>query len=380
MYFVEKTKGLNFFKHFDFVFLFEILLLSIMGLLILSSATRNLDGGTKKVIVQAGALIIGIIIAFVISAVDYKDFKILGWLFYFISLVLLVFVIFKGIGLEETGSNSWIAVPIIGRLQPSELAKITFIIVIAVYLEKIKEGQSNKVKDVLILLALATVPIGLVLLQPDYGTAIVFVFIIIAMLFTFGIKYRYLLAAFIVAIPISAFTWFFLLNNERKSRILTFLSPGSDPQGAGYQIILATRTIGSGQIFGKGWLHGVLTSRGTVPASSTDMIFTVICEEFGFIGAILLVILISAILFRCLYIAKNSRDLFGSYVVVGLCAMMGFHFFFNIGVCVGIFPVSGIPLPFISAGGSAMITNYLAIGIILSVSMRRKRAIFNNSQ
>ena len=379
MYFVEKTKGLNFFKHFDFTLLTEILLLSLAGLFILFSALKY-DNSEKRLIVQAVALILGIIIAFIISAIDYKDFKILGWLFYFISLILLVYVIKKGVGLEQMGANSWIVIPVIGSFQPSELSKITFIIVIAVLLEKLKESQEYKFKDILKIFVIAAMPIGLVILQPDFGTAMVFIFILVVMLFAFGIKYKYLFAAFIASIPASAFTWFFLLNEKRKERILTFLSPGSDPQGAGYQVIRAIRTIGSGQMFGKGWLQGPQTLRGTVPERATDMIFTVVCEQFGFIGAVLLMILICAILMHCLYVARNSRDLFGSYVVVGLTAMLGFHFFFNIGVCIGIFPVSGIPLPFISSGGSATITNFISIGIILSVSMRRKRAIFNNSQ
>ena len=174
--------------------------------------------------------------------------------------------------------------------------------------------------------------------------------------------------------------WFSpILNEKRKNRIRVFLDPTLDKQGAGYQSSLSIRTIGSGQTYGKGILNGIQTQRGTVPVKESDFIFTVVGEELGFVGAVSILILIFFLVIRCIYIAKNSRDLFGSLLVIGLTAMMGFHFIENIGMCIGLTPITGIPLPFFSSGGTSMITNFFSIGIILSVSMRRKRAIFNNT-
>ncbi len=372
MYSVEKTRSLNFFKHFDFVLLISVLLLSIIGLLAISSATKSSPDGSGMVIKQAVCIALGIIIAFTLSVIDYKDFKILGLILYSISLVLLVYVLFKGVGGKNYGSNSWILLPFGQQFQPAELAKITFIIVLSIYFEKLKEKRV--LKNILIIALLSILPIGLVVLQQDFGTAMVFVFIMFVLLFAYGLRYRYLIAAMVMSIPISLFAWFYVLNGARKARILIFLNPQLDPQITGYQMIQAKRAIGSGQMYGKGLFNGVTT----VPEQKNDMIFTVIGEQLGFIGAVIIITLIFFMLFRCIYIAKNSRDLFGSYLIIGLTGMMGFHFLENIGANLGLLPLTGIPLPFISYGGTAMITNYLAIGIMLSVSMRRKRTIFNS--
>jgi len=168
-----------------------------------------------------------------------------------------------------------------------------------------------------------------------------------------------------------------VLKPHQKKRILTFIFPGSDSD-ASYQVDKARIAIGSGKLFGKGLYEGIQTQAesGGVPIKESDFIFTVVGEELGFIGALVMIILIYFILMRCLYIAKNSRDKFGSFLVAGVTAMFAFHFIENIGMCVGVLPVTGIPLPFVSYAGTAMITNYVALGIVLSVSMRRKRTLF----
>lgn len=377
MYFVEKSKGINFVKQFDYLMLGSVLTLSLVGLLVLFSATRTVEGGDSVFIKQAVFLVVGIIIAFVISAVDYKDFKILGIPLYIASVGLLVYVYFKGTGKQQWGSNSWME--IMGfSFQPSEIAKIAFIIIAAIFLERIKDGQDLS-KNIIKLMVYSAIPIGLVLIQPDYGTAMVFIFAFLVMVFVCGLPYRYILGVFFASIPAGLFTWFFLLNEKRKNRIRIFFNPGADPQDSGYQILRSIRAIGSGQLYGKGLFRGVLNRRNAVPVKVSDFIFTVIGEELGFVGSAAIVLLIFIILMRCLYIAKNSRDAFGSFLVIGITAMMGFHFIENIGMNIGILPITGIPLPFVSAGGSALLTNYIAIGIILSVSMRRKRTIFNSS-
>jgi rod shape determining protein RodA len=377
MYFVEKTKGLNFFKHFDYLLFFAILILSGIGLVVLYSATRSMAVGDMLMIKQIIGIALGVVLALIISTIDYKDFKVLGIVFYLISIFLLVYVHFKGTIGKSMDSNSWISLPGGFSFQPSEIAKIAFVIVISIFLDRIKEGQGQH--NFLKLIIYSVIPLGLVLAQPDYGTALVFVFILCIMLFIYGIKYKYIFGTFLLSIPALGLIWISpLLNDARKNRIRVFLDPNLDKQGASYQIERSMRTIGSGQTYGKGILQGVQTQRGTVPVKESDFIFTVIGEELGFVGSTIIIGLIFFILIRCIYIAKNSRDFFGSMLVIGLTAMIGFHVVENLGMCIGLLPITGIPLPFISSGVSSLITNYIAIGIILSVSIRRKRAIFNS--
>jgi len=200
------------------------------------------------------------------------------------------------------------------------------------------------------------------------------------MVFICGIPYRYIVASACAFIALSPVLWLFVLQPHQKDRILTFLFPSmANASDEAFQLLRSIMAIGSGGLYGKGLYNGIQTQNGRVPVKESDFIFTVIGEELGFIGSIILLIIIFFILLRCIYIAKDSRDTYGSLLVVGLTAMYGFHFIENIGMCVGVMPITGIPMPFVSYGGTAMISNYLGIGVILSVSMRRKRALFKAS-
>lgn len=379
MYFVEKTKGYDYFKLFDYYLLAAVLILSGIGIVVLSSAVNSNPSHDSIILKQAVSLGLGIVLALIISMMDYKDFKNIGIIIYFISTILLVVVLIIGTGKEQWGAKSWLVVPVVGSFQPSELAKIGTVIVISIFFERIYEGQYVK-KDLVKLIIYISIPLGLVLMQPDAGTAMVFMFAFIIMVFICRIPYKYVfgtIGAFIASIPI---LWMVVLRDHQKKRIITFLYPESDPLGDGFQVVRSKLAIGSGRIFGKGIKQGIQTQNNGVPIKESDFIFTVIGEELGFIGAIAVLIIIYFILMRCIYIAKNSRDAYGSFLVIGLTSMMAFHFIENIGMCIGVLPVTGIPLPFVSLGGSAMVTNYIGIGIILSVSMRRKKPIFNSSQ
>lgn len=383
MYFVEKTKGTNFIRQFDYPLFLAVFILSLIGISVLKSAI-GIQGFSSVWFKQVICLLIGITLAFVTCTIDYKDFKTLGIILYVASVFLLILVLF--IGKKQNGSTSWFELPIIGSFQPSELAKVAFILVVPVFFERIKEGQQVG-KNIIKLLVYTAIPISLILLQPDAGTALVFVFSFLVMLFIYGIPYRYFLIV-IGSIAASApFMWLFILPSHMKNRILTFIMPNTDLQGTGLQVYRSKMTIGSGQLFGKGLFHGLQTQNSSslansfnVPEKQNDFIFSVIGEELGFIGSMLVLALVFFILFRCLYIARNSRDGYGSFMVIGITAMLAFHFIENIGMNIGVLPVTGIPLPFVSQGGSALVTNYISLGVLLSVSMRRKRAIFNNSQ
>ena len=376
MYYVEKTKGFEYQKQFDYILFTAVLLLTAIGIIALSSAVKTIPGGDKMLVKQVVSVIIGITAALVINMIDYKDFKTIGFILYYGSIVLLVLVLFIGTGKEKWGSNSWLILPVIGSFQPSETAKITFIMTIAVFFERLKESMD--VKNIVKLAFYSMLPIGLILLQPDAGTAIVFMCMFGAIIYIIGLPYKYIFGSIMAFIISTPFLWFFILQPHQKNRIYGLLFPDSDKQGATYQINKAIEAIGSGKLFGKGLYRGLQTQSTTgVPVKESDFIFTVIGEEMGFIGGVLVILLVMLILFRCLYIARNSRDLYGSYLVIGYTAMYAFHFFQNIGMNIGILPITGIPLPFISYGGTAMITNFIAIGIIMSVSARRKKTIFN---
>ncbi len=378
MYFVEKTKGLNFFKNFDYPLFVAVLILSFIGLAVVRSATlTRVDGGLRSIAVQLIGIALGIISAVILSSIDYKDFKALGIIIYAVSIALLIFVLKWGTG-EELGSRSWINIKGITSFQPSELAKIAFIMVISIFLERISEGQ--KKHNIIKLILYSSVLIGLVVAQQDYGTTMVFMFIFFAMLFVCKLPYKYIFMMIGTFLASTPFIWFFVLNDTRRGRIISFIYPELDPLGAGLNVSRSKCAIGSGQMFGKGLFDGIQTQNSSVPVKESDFIFSVIGEELGFIGSIVVILLIIFILVRCIYIAKNSRDAYGSFLVIGVAAMLAFHAFENIGMGIGILPVTGIPLPFVSSGGSALVTYYMAIGIVLSVSIRRKRVLFNNSQ
>jgi rod shape determining protein RodA len=382
MYFLEKTKGINFFRRFDYMFFLCVIVLSVFGLVVLESATRTMLSGSRIMFVQTLGIVLGVTLALFISAIDYRILKLVGIFLYSASVLLLIFVLIKGSGLEEVGSKSWLKLPGGISFQPAEVAKITFIITVADLLEKMKEGQG---KYNLLKLALASaIPISLVLMQPDYGTAVVFFVILAFMLYIWGIKYRYILISAGATIASLPAVWFFFFKDDKKrmQRITEFLFPGHDPSGASYQVIKAKMAIGSGRLFGSGLGKGIQTQNPVegIPVKESDCIFAVIGEELGFLGTFFVVVLVTAILIRCLYIASRSADLFGEYLVIGITGMFTFHFFENIGMNIGLLPVTGIPLPFVSAGGSAVISSYIAVGIVLSVAVRRKTAMFNSDR
>jgi rod shape determining protein RodA len=218
-----------------------------------------------------------------------------------------------------------------------------------------------------------------VLLQKDLGTALVFAFIFLTFIYIAGIPYRFifiLCGGLMLSLP---FIWVYVLNDKRKERILTFISPERDPQGAGYHVIMSKMAIGSGQLFGQGYGSGILTQNRRVPVNESDFIFSVVGEELGFIGGIIFILLGLFIILRCIHIAKNASDSYGSFLVIGVTAMLAFNFIENIGMSIGVLPVTGLPLPFVSQGGTSILANYIGIGIVLSVSLRRKKKSLNSA-
>ena len=318
---------------------------------------------------QLVAIAIGILAALFLSSVDYRYYQLPSYIGYIGCVIILLITTLFGAGGVTFGNRAWITMLGV-NFQPSEFAKITFIVVSSSFFERISEKRADKL-DYLKLVFYAALPVVLVQLQKDTGTALVFVVIFAVMLYVGGIKYRYIfgaISAFIIALP---FIWNNVLRDVQKMRIMIFLNPDLDKSNAGYQPSLARAAIGAGEILGRQADGSTKFRYSIVPWRQTDFIFTVIAERTGFIGCVLLISLYAFILLRCFYIASKAQDRYGEFMAAGLTSMIMFHFIENVGMCIGLMPITGIPLPFISYGGTSMITNYLAIGIILSVSVTR---------
>ncbi len=360
----------NFIKNFDFILFIIVIMATIFGIMMVSSATNNFDNSSTYIFKQVLSFVIGIILMFIVTIIDYNYIGSFWRIIYIVSVTFLVSVLFLGTGVEEWGATRVIQVWKF-TIQPSEIVKIGFIITLAKHIDNVKENI-NDIRHILMILLHLMVPVILIHKQPDLGTQLALIFIFIGIIFIAGINLKYIIISIITAISLSPIAWFFLLSPYQKNRILTFLNPESDPLITGYQVIQSKISVGSGQLLGKGLFKGTQTQLGYLPAKHTDFIFAVIGEELGFLGCVFTIILLMIIIWRCISIARNSKDTFGSFICTGVASMFIFHTLENIGMCIGLTPVTGIPLPFISYGNSALITNLVAIGLVLNVNMRRK--------
>lgn len=361
-----------FFKNMDFWLAILTLATTLFGIVVISSAGG--ENAVRYVIVQSAALVLGIIGISALMVLDYEYMAGISRYLTIIGLVLLVIVLIPGIGKVENGARSWFEFGPVS-LQPAEIVKIIFIIVFAKQLSD-NERQINDFRTVLKLLAYGAVPILLILVQPDFGTATVFAFMFIAMIFVAGIGRRYIIGGAAAIAVLAPAAWFFVLQDYQKQRLITVFNPEADPSGAGYHIIQSKLAVGSGRIFGAGLFKGSSQLNNALPERHTDFIFSVVCEELGIIGAILVIVLVCAIILRCIYIGMNARNSLGTYMCTGVAAMLIFQTFENIGMCIGLFPVTGITLPFFSYGGSSLLTTLLAIGIVLNVKYRSRMINF----
>ena len=357
----------------DTKLLFAVIISVIFGIIMINSATLSL-GSTKYVLVQSLAFVIGIAAALIITFMDYSILKQLRFLAMGVGLALLVLVLILGFGREDTGTQGWINLGFV-NIQPAEIAKVCFLVSFSAHVSRIKE-DINSIPNILLLILHLAVPVALILLQPDMGTAMVFMFMFILMVFFAGISYKYILSAAGVGIVGCLAAWFLFLKDYQKERFFSFLNPEADPLGTGYHIIQSKIAVGSGQLFGTGYAKGIQTQMGYLPEKQTDFIFSVICEELGFIGAAAVIILLFFIICRIFINARRAKDTFGEMLCVGAGAMLLFHTIENIGMCINLLPITGIPLPFFSYGGSNMITSMIAIGIVLSVSFHRRNNTF----
>jgi rod shape determining protein RodA len=352
--------------HFDWPLLTLVLIISFIGVLNLYSATfgeveSNLYA---KQILWIG---IGLVFALFITVFDHRFYRDLAYIFYGISLVLLMAIFVYNIINPEV--SRWIKVgPFF--FQPAELTKITIILALAKYFDRFSKRDGYLLRDLIIPFAILLVPSLLVAKQPDLGTAISLLLIGFSIVLFVKIKWKSLVIIIIGGISVLPFMWNFLMPYQKK-RILTFFRPELDPLGAGYHIIQSKIAVGSGGILGKGFLKGTQCKLHFLPAQHTDFVFSVLAEEWGFLGGLILLGLYLFLITWGLNISIRSKDRFGTIVAFGIVSLIFWHVIINIGMALGIMPVVGIPLPFMSYGGSAILSVMAGVGLLLNISMRR---------
>lgn len=361
-------------KNMEWGILICCIILLVIGCISLYSATQ--ENNFDELRRQITWTVVSIPIMLVVIFIDYNIIAKFSPIFYGIFIVLLVAVLFTP---SRNGATSWFTVTEGLQFQPSEFAKVFVIIFLAYLMGKIQKqdrAEINKPLKLAILFAALAVPVLLIIKQPDYGTAIAFMISTILMLFVAGINKKYIISAVLAVAVILPLMYSFVLPPHAKTRIDVFLNPNLDPRGSGYNVIQSKLAVGSGKLFGMGLLKGNQTQLGFLHPKTTDFIFSVIGEEMGFIVAGAVIILYVVLITKAVYIAKTAKDDLGSYIAMGIVGVFLFHMIENIGMTMGLLPITGVPLPFVSYGGSSLITNFICIGLLLNISGRRQKTIF----
>lgn len=354
-------------KKFNISLFISVIILSSFGLLMVYSSSSiwaeyKFDDPLKYVKNQGLFLIIGIIIMYLISKIDYKKYYKYASKIFLICFTLIVLVLF--VGTERNGSKSWFGIGSFG-IQPSEFMKLAMIIFTSKYLYNNQKDIGNIKKGVMPILGLTLINFLLIMLQPDFGTGIILVMGVIGLLFIGGVNLKFFLK--IGVLGIAGIVGLIIAAPYRLKRILSFLNPWSDPLGSGFQIIQSLYAIGPGGLFGYG-LGGSRQKHFYLPEPQTDFIFSIISEEFGFMGVIIVAGLFSFIIYKAIKIALKCDDLFGKYLAFGIIFTLAFQTLLNLSVVIGLIPVTGVTLPFLSYGGSSLLITLASIGIILNIS------------
>ncbi|SEM55669.1 rod shape-determining protein RodA [Nonomuraea pusilla] len=361
-------------RRFDGLMLVAVLGLSVLGTLLVWSSTRTwAPGATGLVKKHLLNQVIGVILCMVVASVDHRAMRAYAPLVFLVSLAGLGLVI-TPLGATINGSHSWILLGGGFAVQPSEFAKVGLLLIIAMLLAQPAEGSDRpRNLDVVLALVAACVTMGLVMLQPDLGTALVLAVITAGGLVISGVRKRWIiLLATVAGAGIFAVFHFQMLEPYQIARFTAFLDPSVDPRGVGYNSTQSLIAIGSGQLLGKGLLGGGQTTGRFVPEQHTDFIFTVAGEEFGFVGSLAVVVLLGVVLLRALKIARECEDRFGTLVAGTIVCWLAFQAFVNIGMTIGIMPITGLPLPFVSYGGTSTFANLIAVGLLQAIRVRRR--------
>ena len=361
-------------KNLDFTLLFVTLAIVAFGCTMIYSASKGGRAGEGYVERQLMWAVIGFIAAAIVASIDYGVFHRISGKLYAINIALLVAVLVAGA--TSKGAQRWIGFGP-ARIQPSEFAKVILIVALASFLVKRLEKIRSFETFAMSFMYLA-VPMALIFKQPDLGTSLVVIAIWLTMLFVMGTDIKNVLL-FIGVCAVMGFTVFHvhgLLKDYQKNRLVSFVDPAADPRGSGYHVTQSRIAIGSGQLFGKGFLGGTQRELRFIPEQHTDFIFTVVGEELGFVGSVALLILYFLLVWRGLYIMSATEDTVARAIAAGVVGMFLFHIVVNMGMTLGIMPVAGVPLPMFSYGGSSLMANLMAIGLLEGISMRRHRIAF----
>jgi rod shape determining protein RodA len=349
-------------------------LLAAVGLVM--AYTNSIEAGTP--VLEMGSIFqralmwtgIAMVVFIVMPAFDYRWLRTLTWPIYGVNLALLVLTLAIGSGVG--GSSRWVSVGPL-TFQFSELAKILMITVLATYLGA-REGRLDSLGSILGAALLMLPPWALVMVQPDLGTSLVLVAILAGTLFMSGASLRWLLAGALGAVPAIWFGWNYVLRDYQKERLLSFLNPCTEVQGSCWQVYQSQMAVGSGGLLGTGLTNGAQARGGFLPVQESDFVFAVLAQELGFVGALAVFVLFMALLWRVLAAGWRSKDPFGLLFAAGMASMILFQVFVNIGMVIGIMPVTGIPLPFITHGGASLISLAIGLGVLQSINLRQDRA------
>jgi rod shape determining protein RodA len=345
--------------------LFALVVLAVMGMFVLYSA-----GGEDPQLMwrQGLRLVIGFVLMIVLAQVPPRNLR--QWTPWIFTLGVLVLILVLELGEVGKGARRWLDLGLL-RFQPSEIMKLAVPMMVAAYLSE--KSLPPSWRQLLVALLMVIVPMLLIAKQPDLGTALLIGSAGLFVIFLGGIPWRILLALAALVPILATVAWEFLLHDYQRRRVLTFLNPESDPLGAGYHIIQSKIAIGSGGVYGKGWLNGTQSQLDFLPERSTDFIFSVFGEEFGLVGALILISLYLLIIFRGLYIGATAPDTFGRLLAGALSLTFFVYVFVNAGMVTGLLPVVGVPLPLVSYGGTSMVTLMAGFGILMSIHSHRRR-------
>ncbi|MCX6761489.1 MAG: rod shape-determining protein RodA [Candidatus Moranbacteria bacterium] len=360
----------KFFK-LDWVILTAIALLLVIGFLALYSVSRG-DAGTdlgnfKRQLISAT---VGIILMFSIAFFDYRALSFFSTKLYFATLLVLFLVLFFGTTIR--GTTGWIGFGSF-HIQPVEIAKLTMVIFLASFFSK-KKSQLSIVVRITASVVLVFFPIYLIIKQPDFGSSMIIMLSWAVMLSISGISKKNLAILFLMGVVISYSSWF-VLRPYQKERLVNFVNPYNDPRGSGYNVIQSMVAVGSGGFFGKGLGHGSQSQLNFLPEKHTDFIFAVIAEEMGFFGATAVLFLLGLLLYRIKEVARLAGDNFGYLLAVGIMVMLFSQILVNIGMNIGVMPVAGVPLPFLSYGGSSLVAVFASIGIVESIYLHKVKTL-----
>ncbi|MEY3347402.1 MAG: rod shape-determining protein RodA [Candidatus Nanopelagicaceae bacterium] len=375
----SKSERRRFLTESDPIINVAVLALSIIGVILVYAATRDWFAANNQdpeyyLKRQLINVVIGIALAYGATLVDYRVLRAYTPILWGIGVLGLTAVLIPGLGSVVNGARSWISLPGGFQIQPAELAKLTIIVGMALILAEREAGEKGPSdRQVLYSLVVAAVPILLIVLQPDLGTVLIISAAVLSIIAISGARLRWVIGLLVVGI---SGAYIAVASGEvsdyQLNRLRSFIDPYADPQASGYQLRQARITIGSGGLLGKGLFDGPQTNGRFVPEQQTDFIFTVSGEELGFLGSSFILLLYATILMRGFAIAKRTNDLFGRLVTMGVVAWFSFQIFQNIGMTMGLMPMTGVPLPFLSYGGSSMFANMIAIGLLQNVYQRSR--------